>query len=285
MKQGLIIVSILALTYGISLGQQTQAPAAAAPKPQQPAPAANEQIPTSASAAAPGQNSAHIAPGSIIPARLTKTVDAKKVKTGDEIIATVPGDLKATNGQIVVPKDTKIIGHVTEAQARKKDQKESQLGIAFNQMTMKDGQQVQLPLSIQAVVAPPSRNAAPSGQEPSSGASPSGAPSTSGGGAPAGGGRNMGGNTSQSQGTSQPPEGAPTNTEASNPNPPITENTRGVVGIPNVTISPAQDSGTGTVLTSEKNNVKLEGGTTLLLRVANGTAQGPANPTTPNPQQ
>ena len=48
-----------------------------------------------------------IAPGSIIPVQLTKTIDAKKVKTGDE--AKVTQDLITGNGEVVLPKDTKVV--------------------------------------------------------------------------------------------------------------------------------------------------------------------------------
>jgi hypothetical protein len=40
-----------------------------------------------------------IAPGSIIPVQLTKTIDAKKVKTGDEVEAKVTQDLTTGNGE------------------------------------------------------------------------------------------------------------------------------------------------------------------------------------------
>jgi hypothetical protein len=52
---------------------------------------------------------------------LTKTIDAKKAKTGDEVEAKVTMDLKTNSGEVLVPKDTKVIGHVTEAHARSKD--------------------------------------------------------------------------------------------------------------------------------------------------------------------
>ncbi|HZC23015.1 MAG TPA: hypothetical protein VE866_06730, partial [Candidatus Binatia bacterium] len=58
-----------------------------------------------------------IAPGSVIPVQLTKTVDAKKAKTGDEVVAKVTQDMKTQTGEVLVPKDTKVTGHVTEAQA------------------------------------------------------------------------------------------------------------------------------------------------------------------------
>ena len=94
---------------------------------------------------------AKIAPGSVIPVALTKSVDAKKAKTGDEIVAMVTMDMKVNTGEVIVPKDTKVVGHVTEAQARSKEQKESQLAIAFDQAVLKN-QQVPLPMSIQAVI-------------------------------------------------------------------------------------------------------------------------------------
>ena len=95
-----------------------------------------------------------IAPGSVIPVQLTKTVDAKKVKTGDEIVAKVTQDMKTKTGEVLVPKDTEVIGHVTEAQARTKGEKESELAIAFDQAILKNGENVRLPMSIQAVIAP-----------------------------------------------------------------------------------------------------------------------------------
>jgi hypothetical protein len=48
---------------------------------------------------------------------------------------------------------------------------------------------------------------------------------------------------------------------------PITGKTEGVLGIPNLTLSTTADTAHGSVMSSEKNNVKLEGGTLLLLRV------------------
>jgi hypothetical protein len=55
---------------------------------------------------------------------------------------------------------------------------------------------------------------------------------------------------------------------AKNTRPPITAETQGVVGISNLTLAPASTSAAqGSVVSSEKNNVKLESGTMMLLRV------------------
>ena len=49
--------------------------------------------------------------------------------------------------------------------------------------------------------------------------------------------------------------------------PEITGNTQGVIGISNLKLSAAPNATQGSVVSSEKNNVKLDSGTLLLLRV------------------
>jgi hypothetical protein len=201
----------------------------------------------------------------VIPVQLTKTVDAKKAKTGDPIMAKVTMDMTTSTGEVLVPKDTKVIGHITEAQARTKEQKESQLGIAFDRAVLKDGE-VSLPMSIQAVIAPPSNNA--NGGESDQGASP---PPVGGSAAsPVSGGRNGSGGQTQAGGT--PPSALPSEgsgaSQGNGARPPINGNTQGVVGISNLKLEPGQNAAQGSVLSSEKNNVKVESGTTLLLKVS-----------------
>jgi hypothetical protein len=49
---------------------------------------------------------------------------------------------------------------------------------------------------------------------------------------------------------------------------PITGNTQGVVGISNLRLEAGTNPTQGSLVSSEKNNVKLESGTLMLLRVA-----------------
>jgi hypothetical protein len=51
------------------------------------------------------------------------------------------------------------------------------------------------------------------------------------------------------------------------PRPPITSSTQGVIGISDYRLSAAADAKQGSVVSSEKSNVKLESGTLMLLRV------------------
>lgn len=252
MKRMLLIPALLAaMPIGVTLAQSTPPPASSAGTPQAQA------------ASAP-----RIAPGSVIPVELTKTVDAKKVKTGDEVVAKVTQDMKTQTGEVLLPKDTQVIGHVTEAQARSKEEKESELAISFDQAVMK-GEDFHLAMSIQAVIAPQNNAvSAPGGEDVGAGATGGGIPSSAGGGGYQRGG--MGGSGSQPPTASNPGSmpSNPGNTQSGkSAYPPINAQTQGVIGVPNVTLSPVQNAAQGPVMSSEKGNVKLESGTMLLLKV------------------
>jgi hypothetical protein len=274
MNRILIAAFTTAVLCGSLLAQPPQSPSTESapeqpqqiPTPEQPA------APSTPAQAAPAQptaaNGAHrIAPGSVIPARLTKSVNAKKAKKGDEVVATVTQDLRNNAGTIIVPKDTKIVGHITEAQASSKQQKESEVTIAFDRAVPKNGEAMQMPMSIQAIIAPPNRNPANANTQQSSGypgpetggvpASPSARQGSMGGGVPP---------TADTPKTSgrAPSEGP----AGSQTQPQITGNTQGVVGIENLKLSAAPDATQGSVVSSEKGNVKLDDGTLMLLRVS-----------------
>jgi hypothetical protein len=77
-----------------------------------------------------------------------------------------------------------------------------------------------------------------------------------------------GGSTTQS-GQQNYPQGSSSETESQGgARPPITANTQGVIGMSDVKLeNAAQNSPQGSVLSSEKNNVKIEKGTMMLLKV------------------
>ncbi len=278
MKRFLIGIGCAILTGGIALAQSNSTsspPSESAPprqSPQQqtsqaqmpaaqgtPAAPPNSQVGAGSSQAGPVTR---IAPGSVIPVSLAKTVDAKKVKVGDEIVAKVTQDLKSNSGAVIVAKDTRMMGRVTEAQPRSKEQKESEVAIAFDHAVMKDGTSMSMPMSIQAVIGP--QNNSPQGNQNST-AGGSETPGPTGG---AGGTRpGMGGSSPTPSPLSAPD--MPSNPQANaTARPPITANTQGVIGISNLTLaSSAPNAGEGSLLTSDKNNVKIESGTMLLLRV------------------
>jgi hypothetical protein len=235
-------------------------------------PAATEPVPAGSE---PANAAPRLAPGSVIPVRLTKTIDAKKAKSGDEVDARVTQDMKTTSGQVLVPKDTMVVGHITEAQPRSKEQQESQVGIAFDHAVMKGSGDLSVPMSIQAVIGTPALNPGNAGNGDNTGGSaPSPAAMPSGGGAVPGNTSDrspgMGAGTPSATPNSptaagQWPTTAPSSSTSANP--PITASTQGVVGISNLKLSATANSSQGSVVSSEKNNVKLANGTFMLLRV------------------
>jgi Bacterial conjugation TrbI-like protein len=204
-----------------------------------------------------------IAPGSVIPVELTKGIDAKKAKTGDEVVAKVTQDMKTSNGEVLVPKDTKVVGRVTEAQPRSKEQKESEIGIAFDHAVMKNGSEMQLPMSIQAIIGPQNNQNSSGNSDavPNGGSNSYPGPTRPGG---------MGGSTPAPT-PSAPTAGSnmPGDTQTGkSARPPITAQTEGVVGISDLKLTTtALAANQGSLVSSEKNNVKLESGTLMLLRV------------------
>lgn len=238
--------------------------------PQQPSSGGNNPVQQKAQPQSPTSGrqtgTPRIAPGSVIPVELTKGIDAKKAKTGDPVEAKVTMDLKTNSGEVLVPKDTKVVGHVTEAQARSKEQKESQVAIAFDHAVMKSGENMALPLSIQAVISPYAANGGGNNNAPNEGAGSSASQPSSGGTATTGSRGGMGTGTPPPQA----PSGLPPDTSSQgggNMHEPITGKTEGVVGISNLRLAPAAQPAQGSLLTSEKNNVKLESGTLMLLKV------------------
>jgi hypothetical protein len=266
MKNLFKATAFMALMCGVALAQS----ASPSPNSGTPQPEAQTSAPqNSAQSATPGQHPTRVAPGSVIPVQLTKTVDAKKAKTGDEVVAKVTMDMKTQSGDVLVPKDTKVIGHVTEAQKREKDQKQSELGLAFDRAVTKDGNTIQMPMSIQAVIGQQQPNQESEANTPAGKEQPAGVPS---GAAPTGatGGKSSGTTPpAPSPSASGAGAGADTgdNQAANGGRPPITAQTQGVIGISNLTLAPASNGAQGTVMTSDKNNVKLESGTMLLLKV------------------
>lgn len=261
MRKLSLCIFVEALFCGLCLAQQaTPAPSSDASQQGQqtstPPAESNAQMPA---------DTPRIAPGSVIPVELRTTVDAKKAKTGDEVEARVTEDLKSGNGQLVVAKDTKVVGRITEAQARSKDQHESQIGIAFDHAVMKDGQDLSLPMSIQAIIGAQPMNPRNVGTEANT-PQPSATPEL--GGMPAGGGRpgTMGTGASPTEPT-PPTVGDEPAAGSSAVRQSITANTQGVIGMPDMKLSTAGEEAQGSVVSSEKRNVKLDNGTLMLLKV------------------
>jgi hypothetical protein len=88
------------------------------------------------------------------PVKITKTLDSSKLKDGDAIEVETAGSFKLPDGTLV-PKGSKMSGHVAAAKARSKGDPQSQLSLAFDKLNITGGAQLTLKGSVQAVFPAP----------------------------------------------------------------------------------------------------------------------------------
>ncbi|MFY9559112.1 MAG: hypothetical protein WAQ52_02660 [Terriglobales bacterium] len=215
--------------------------------------------------------------GSTVQAELTKPVDVRKNRPGDEVVAKTTQDVKS-DGHVVLPKGSKIVGRVTQAQARAKGQEESQLGMVFDHAILKDGTQMPVAFTIQAIGRSESEAAAAAAAENDNvmaGGNAGGMTSAAGNAGMQGRG-GLGGVTSAAGSvvnTTGSAAGTTLNTAGSasaGVTGSLGATSQGVVGLPGMTLSSATSSraGVGSVISSKNSNVRLDSGTRMILGVS-----------------
>ena len=108
----------------------------------------------SAGTSASTNDTGSVAAGTALNAELSQSVDSKKAKAGDPITARTTEAIKR-DGQVVIPKGTKLIGHVTRASAKSKGDADSALAVQFDRAILKDGREMPLQATVQALAAEP----------------------------------------------------------------------------------------------------------------------------------
>jgi hypothetical protein len=216
------------------------------------------------------QTGTQLQTGSTVQAELTKPVDVRKNKAGDEVIAKATQDVKS-EGHVIVPKGSKIIGHVTQAQARTKGQEESQLGIAFDHVILKDGTRMPVAFAIQAI-ARSEAEAAASAENDAMMAGNARETTMAAGNAGARGSGGVVGAAGNVVNTAGSATGATLNTatRAGADVTALSSNSHGAVGLPALNLSSAVSgsSSAGSVVSSRSSNVRLDSGTRMILQVA-----------------
>jgi len=191
----------------------------------------------------PGDPGYKLPSGVTVMAELTKALDAKKAAVGDEVQAKVEQDMMY-EGKVMVPVDSKIMGHVREVKASSKDDQESRLRFEFEKIVLKNGSEIPFEFPGLVAAVAPERRAALSGS-----------------------------------GAADMPVKAELGTAADriNANPNIqgansgigagllNGTARGVISLKGLTL---MESAQGPVIVSKKNNVKLDYGTQMVLIVA-----------------
>ena len=180
-----------------------------------------------------------------IPALLSKPIDSKKAKEGDTVICQTAGSFHDQTGRLI-GSGAKVIGHVTQAQARSKGNPDSSLAIVFDKIQLGKNEEDLIQGTLQAV-GPALDISGPN-------AGPGSYGTTLGGGKGSVGGPASGGTTAPPQSGVQgfPTSGGPTAM--------LNSQSKGAVGVKNLQLD---DNG---VLTSPGKEVKLDAGTQMMIR-------------------
>jgi len=288
----LLLVTSLALSAGWPASAQTgaQANGQAAAQTTVPADKTHAQASGGASASSSSgasQANAGLASGTAFNAALNSSLDSKKSKPGDAVTAHTTENVKSQD-KTVIPKGTKLVGHVTKASARAKGDAESELAIVFDRAILKNGEEAPLHVAIQAMAAAQTAASAPDADLNATG-SVAGSAMDSG----MGGSRGALGGVASTAGSAA---GAVTNTGATaggagdavlrsttstttgvagssrdavgglNAAGELTSNSRGVFSMNGLNLNSAASNGTeGSVITSAGKNVHLDSGTRMLM--------------------
>lgn len=216
-------------------------------------------------------------------------LDAKHARVGDRVVLKTTEKVHTADGT-VIPRGTRLVGHVTQVQAHDSAHADSQMGIAFDRAELKNGQSIAIHTLIRGVNPSPGAMAMNSmnNDDPMSGM---GEPM---GGATAGGGRGMhsGGGESPILGGAVQRISSTTNSVNERIDAAGNENTSGVVGlaghgdlngnigahqlaaaraVPHATAIPgvmlSGNSSASGVFSASKKNVEFESGTQMQLGI------------------
>jgi hypothetical protein len=215
-----------------------------------------------------GQGEASLAPGTPVYAELNSGLDSKKAKSGDAISAHTTDAVKSADGRTILPRGTKVTGHVAQVAARSKGDGQSTLGITFDKAILKSGEEVPIYARVQAIAAPVSFSGGDLNASPSP--ANTGTTQTS----------PMAGNRApQAPSATADPAvtrgGVPDAGEPAQPG--LSPNSRGVVGLRGLTLATAPvDNMLVSTVSSDGKSVRLDSGTRLLLVTQASAAEGPA---------
>jgi hypothetical protein len=199
-----------------------------------------------------------LAVGTTICVALANSIDARKAKPGDAITARVTLPV-LSHGKVIIPNSAKITGHVTLVQTRSHNNNESRIGIVFDRAVLKDGSELPLSLTVQAIGRTSQSAAEIAGQDPYN-------PNVATAPAP-----RKPGFPGRPQSADPPQPGRPDADSQNAQHPILDTGSHGAIGLPDVTLTDSSDAASGSLVMSSKKNVKLDNGTEMILRVI-GTA-------------
>jgi hypothetical protein len=200
----------------------------------------------------------------------TKSIDAKKAKVGDQVTAVLTQDV-LKKGKIVLPRGSKIKGHISEAQPRTKENPESRLGFVFDKVVAKGAGEVDCACTV-AAVAPPMEHEIAVYQSGNMGVPQAvSQPRSTRGNVRGRSGRVVAtptGYTTVPGPNTVPSSGDANNRASKEETGALSSGSRGVIGLEDLRLTSSGSGASASVLISEKKNVKLESGTQMVLLIS-----------------
>lgn len=95
---------------------------------------------------------------SAVTCELQGKLDSKTAKTGDSVVLKTTSKVQTSDGTII-PKGSRLMGHITEVQAHDSDRAIAQIGIVFDHAELKKGESVAIHSLIRTAEPSPSINA------------------------------------------------------------------------------------------------------------------------------
>jgi hypothetical protein len=101
-----------------------------------------------------GRAGASAMQASNVSAELAQKIDSKNAKVGDEVVArtTSTAQLEGTK----LPKGTRLMGKVSDVQAKSHEQHDGRLGFTFDRAVLRDGQEIPIHATLRSISAPAS---------------------------------------------------------------------------------------------------------------------------------
>jgi len=218
-----------------------------------------------------------------VKAELVKSLDSKSAKPGDPVVAKTEESVETANGT-EIPKGSKLIGTVALVKPHSKQVQNSELAVKFDRAELKGGQVLPIHSVIRSLSPPPEEvvNSADTMAGAPMAASPSGSAPASGG--AAGGSRSTAGSMPSSAssgaapGTAAQTSSAGEQGTAGGPAPGQVvagsgANAIRTTSIPNVYLASNANAPVSGMIFSAKSNVRLDGGTRMVLDIAAGNSQ------------
>jgi hypothetical protein len=223
--------------------------------------------------------------GTFLLAEFAGSVNARKLKPGDRVRAHVVQDV-LSHGRIVVPVESSLIGHVTEVTLRSKDQPESILGMVFDKAELRHQKELLFQAVVVALAPPAERRSRVDEPDLMIPAALMGMPRQNNGMMGNSPNRSTGANSRPPSSTGTLATNAPVTVWSNSSYPgdganlwektetkPMSAGMFGVHGIKNIALSQRPGSETpGPIIVSSTNDVKLDYGTQVILRISGAAA-------------